>query len=203
MEIPVHLDLFLKVIPWLIEFDEEINIARVYQAATKNWASQEQARGHLKELSVEEVLSFMQELAWQMHQDARLEINYKQLRSATFKRFHDKLDVDYSDLDAFYGEIRTCTFLTRDSLGNYKLAHKSFMEYFIALKIYNEIKSTDLLALTKYLNVEDEIFIFLIQFDQSLIYQALLFIIEKENQNKGKYALEILKKHFFKTLNGR
>ena len=42
------------------------------------------------------------------------------------------MEVDAYELDAFFGEIRTCTFLTRDSLGDYKFAHKSFMEYFTA-----------------------------------------------------------------------
>ena len=72
------------------------------------------------------------ELAWQMHQENDLKINYKRLRSDTKDKFYKRQQLEYRDLDAFYGEIRTCTFLTRDLLGDYSFAHKSFMEYFTA-----------------------------------------------------------------------
>ena len=132
MEIPVLLDLILKVFNDLIEFEEDISLAKVYFLVANGWAKSEKGKGHLKNLSVAEVLSFMRELAWQMLQDDRLDINFKTLRSETKKKFEKKIQIDTHNLDAFYGEIKTCTFLTRDSLGNYKFAHKSFMEYFAA-----------------------------------------------------------------------
>jgi len=72
----------------------------------------------------------MKELAWQMHDEKKFVIPFRQLRTQVIKRFHERVEVDYHD--AFWGEIRTCTFLTRDSSGNYGFAHKSFIEYFTA-----------------------------------------------------------------------
>ena len=132
MEIPVLLDMILGIFGKLIHYGEALTLANVYDEAVSNWAHSEKEKGNLKNLSVEEVLTFMKDLAMQMHQTDELDVHFKKLRSRTKDIFHERLKIDYRDLDAFYGEIRTCTFLTRDSLGNYKFAHKSFMEYFAA-----------------------------------------------------------------------
>ncbi|MDI6793723.1 MAG: SUMF1/EgtB/PvdO family nonheme iron enzyme [bacterium] len=130
MQTPVLLDMILKIFPELMEADEPITLSLVYGKATRRWIADEERRGRLQKLAGKEVSQFMQDLAWQMHDEDKLAINYKELKSRTYKNFRKRMQVDSYDLDAFYGEIRTCTFLTRDSLGDYKFAHKSFMEYF-------------------------------------------------------------------------
>ncbi len=131
MQTPVLLDMILKIFPDLMEAEENITISLIYEKATSRWVINEKKKGHIERLSEQQVLQFMQDLAWQMHKEDILSINYKKLRSHTYQNFKKSMTELY-ELDAFYSEIRTCTFLTRDSLGDYKFAHKSFMEYFTA-----------------------------------------------------------------------
>ncbi len=132
MQTPVLLDMILKIFPELMACDEPITLSLIYEKATSRWIADEKRKGHLQKLSREDVWQFMQDLAWQMHHQEQLAINFKDLKSQTYHTFRKSIQVDTYELDAFYGEVRTCTFLTRDSLGNYKFSHKSFMEYFIA-----------------------------------------------------------------------
>ncbi|MBN2090182.1 SUMF1/EgtB/PvdO family nonheme iron enzyme [candidate division KSB1 bacterium] len=139
MQTPVLLDMILKIFPELMEAEEEITLSLVYKKATERWISDEKRKGHLKKLSPKDVLQFMEDLAWQMHIEDTLAINYKKLKSQTYNSFRAQMEVDSYELDAFYGEIRTCTFLTRDSMGDYKFAHKSFMEYFTACYLQSKL----------------------------------------------------------------
>src|SRR5207248_1179269 len=45
-------------------------------------------------------------------------------------------------------DVRTCTFITKDSAGNYSFRHRSFLEYFCTQSILDEIrtKQTGLLS---------------------------------------------------------
>ncbi len=45
-------------------------------------------------------------------------------------------EIEYLDQD-----VRTCTFLNRDDKGDYSFVHQSFMEFFVAKKLANEIKN--------------------------------------------------------------
>jgi len=132
MEIPVLLDMILEIFDNLFRYGEALTLVNVYDENVQHRLYAEQKKGNLKKLTAPEVQKFMQELAWQMHAEQGLKINFKRLRSQTKDSFYERFELDYRDLDAFYAEVRTCTFLTRDQLGDYSFAHKSFMEYFIA-----------------------------------------------------------------------
>ncbi len=205
MRTPVLLDMILKIFPELAEYKGKIDLALIYQRATQRWLKKAQAEGRLENLTADEAITFMQELAWQMHQENDLKIKYTRLRSQTYEKYCERLKIpDKSKVDAIFGELRTCTFLNRDDEGYYKFVHKSFMEFFVAVKIYNDLQRTDFKNLMVYFSpkiLTSEILVFLMQMNRALLYKALLEIIESHDQRHGKFALEILKKYFYQTLN--
>ncbi|MBN2013530.1 SUMF1/EgtB/PvdO family nonheme iron enzyme [candidate division KSB1 bacterium] len=131
MQTPVLLDMILKIFPDLMEKQEPITMSLVYKTATERWIATETRNERLQKVKPDEALAFMQELGWQMHRDNSLKIHFQDLKNRTYENFKQRMKFSH-ELDALWGEIRTCTFLTCDSLGNYQFAHKSFMEYFTA-----------------------------------------------------------------------
>lgn len=77
MQTPVLLDMILKIFPELMDAEEEITLSLVYKKATERWIADVKKKGHLKKLSPKDVRDFMEDLAWQMHQEDTLAINYK------------------------------------------------------------------------------------------------------------------------------
>ena len=144
MRTPVLLDMIIKIFPDLREYEPKIDLAVIYQRATERWIKQAEKEGRLDKLKPEEVIPFMQELAWQMHQEDRLQIKYTQLRNQTYDTYRKRLQIpDTFEIDAIFSEVRTCTFLNRDDDGNYKFAHKSFMEYFTAVYLASLLRKNE------------------------------------------------------------
>ncbi len=134
-ERPVLLDLIIKTVPRLSVRDQEINTFSLYRIYTDFWLKREESKGRLL-IRRKEKLLFVQELAFQMHLESRLVIHYKNLSPVIMKYFH----IEEADtLDHFDHDIRTCSFLVRDSEGNYSFVHKSFMEFFVASKLLHEL----------------------------------------------------------------
>lgn len=136
-ERPVLLDMIVKTIPTLAHEVEHINAYRLYQVYTDFWINREESKGR-RLIGKTPKLLFMQELAMQMQVDGHLMVHYLSL-SPTIKQYFRISEGDI--LDHFSHDIRTCSFLRRDSAGYYFFAHKSFMEYFVASKLIGEIKA--------------------------------------------------------------
>jgi uncharacterized protein YjbI with pentapeptide repeats len=78
---------------------------------------------------------FMNVLAIEMFRTGKLSIHHSSLSIRLAEAFGVK-EVD--DLEALSTEIRTCTFLKRDSGGNFFYIHKSFMEFFVASELCDD-----------------------------------------------------------------
>jgi uncharacterized protein YjbI with pentapeptide repeats len=136
-ERPVLLDLIIKTVPRLSTQLDHINAQRLYAIYTDFWIKREESKGR-KLIGKTEKMLFMEELAFQMFLDTRLTIHYLDL-SPKIKQY---FKIEESDtLDHFAHDIRTCSFLCRDSGGNYFFAHKSFMEFFTAMKLVGEMRN--------------------------------------------------------------
>ncbi|ODS41779.1 MAG: hypothetical protein A7315_00250 [Candidatus Altiarchaeales archaeon WOR_SM1_79] len=135
---PVLLDMIVQSLPDLIKSGKEINAADLYKVYTDYWMERD-IKTHRTLLDNKEKKSlFMQELAFKMFSTGVLGIHYKDIPGPVKQHFNleEQLDVDH-----FSHDIMTCSFLIRDSEGNYKFAHKSFMEFFAAEKFAGEIKN--------------------------------------------------------------
>ncbi len=135
---PVLLNMIVKTLP-NIKDPNSINKATLY----KNYTDTLMDRRFdelVDFLSKEQRMFFVQELAWEMYLTQKLTIPFSEFP----QRVIDFLEIKDDPEQIAFAErdLRTQSYLIRDDDGNYRFAHKSFQEYFIALKIANTIEST-------------------------------------------------------------
>lgn len=120
-----------------------VNAAKLYQVYTDRWIQHQDYRSRL---SPEDKQSFMQALAFEMFLSGELRTHYSSLPS----KIRDLLSVqEYDAVTALDRDIRTCSFLVRDSDGYYFFAHRSYMEFFVAFKLAQELKANQVNAFAR------------------------------------------------------
>lgn len=135
---PVLLEMILKVFPRLSRKLGRIVItpAELYQEYIDKWITYV-AKGNEELLDPEGKRSFCDNLAQWMYRNNRELLPYPELEALVHEYFAGRPLAAYAALDT---EVRTCSFLNRDSAGNYQFVHRSFMEFFIAKAISRELK---------------------------------------------------------------
>ncbi len=132
---PILLDMITKSLPSLISKKSEIDQAILYDEYTRFWIEREDWRS---QMSKEEKALFMENLAFQMFTTDLEWVHFRKLCEIVKNEFKSQI-ITCSDVDYFDNDTRTCSFLNRDSQGNYKFIHRSFMEFFVAKKISEEL----------------------------------------------------------------
>lgn len=123
--------------------DSEINPTTLYRVYTDAWIH----RDHWRDvLSADEKISFLKSLANSLWQEEVQIIHHKTLEEYLHKDLSAQIQNNQQFLE-IDNEIRTASFLTRDEYGNYGFAHKSYLEYFIALYMADQLNTgtTDVL----------------------------------------------------------
>ena len=124
---PVLLGMIAETLP-AIARTEDLNLATLYEHYTGALL-----RARVETIPAEERLYFVQELAWEMQRTNRLSIPFSEFPARVTEHFRLK---DHPEQAAFFDrDIRTQSYLVRDDAGNYRFAHKSMMEYFVARKL--------------------------------------------------------------------
>ncbi len=76
---------------------------------------------------------FAKELAMEMLRMEELNIHFSRIPGRV--KTHFRLDKG-EEIDYFEADVRTCNFLNRDDVGNYRFVHKSFIEFFAACRLH-------------------------------------------------------------------
>jgi hypothetical protein len=124
---PVLLRMIAETLP-RISKDQDLNLATLYQHYTD-----ELLRLRVESIPAEERQFFVEELAWEMQNTNRLNVPFSEFPEKVTAHF--KLKDDAVKAAFFERDIRTQSYLVRDDVGNYRFAHKSMMEYFVARKL--------------------------------------------------------------------
>jgi formylglycine-generating enzyme required for sulfatase activity len=124
---PVLLRMIAETLP-RISKDQDLNLATLYQHYTD-----ELLRLRVESIPAEERQYFVEELAWEMQNTNRLNVPFSEFPEKVTAHF--KLKDDAVKAAFFERDIRTQSYLVRDDAGNYRFAHKSMMEYFVARKL--------------------------------------------------------------------
>jgi len=140
---PLFLDMIAGSLPKLGDNVKRVQLYRVY---TDNWIeNQSYRKGAL--LLPEERKQFVKELALKLYLEKRLTCNFSEfpkiLKQFLRRLKNEEYGFDANDLtqiEYLKNDVQNCTFLTRDSEGNYAFKHKSFMEYFVALNFFDELQ---------------------------------------------------------------
>lgn len=130
---PLFLEMIVETLP---ELGDEVKRIELYQAYTDKWI-QEQSRRKGARLLEEQRRQFVRELAMKLYLEGKLSCHHKEFVPLLRQRF--EID-DAAQMDYLRSDVQTCTFLTRDGKGNYGFRHKSFMEFFVAQTLAEEIR---------------------------------------------------------------
>jgi len=135
-EKPILLELMVETLPQIkIDENEKLNHASLYDRYTKFWLQRDDWRSYLKS-NDREIIT--EEIAFYLFINNKDKISYEDLPKLIQEQFPDRRSFEMEYLDQ---DVRTCTFLNRDDRGDYSFVHQSFMEFFVAKKLANEIKN--------------------------------------------------------------
>jgi len=170
--LPLLLDMIVKSLP---KFDAEqiINAANLYTIYTNAWIEREMRKDRLL-IDKNAKLGLMLELAWRLWDEEKDAIHYRELASFVENLVAGKrMEFGDEEVQDIAHEMQTATFLKRYETGNFSFVHRSFMEYFLARKLYESLinpNSED--AAKKVLNTR--------RFDRKIIY--FLTLLDESHQ---------------------
>ena len=134
---PVLLDMIVKTLPRLISSGEAINLSNLY----KNYLL-----GEMKRQKVLKKRSFLlsDDDRVNLLQDLALDVYQSQTQSLTFSEAQKRIERDLKppkhELEAHTRDFLTNSFLIRRG-DEYRLSHKSILEYLVAMRLNKEIES--------------------------------------------------------------
>jgi uncharacterized protein YjbI with pentapeptide repeats len=134
---PLLLDMIVKSLPSLTA-GKPIDAANLYTVYTNFWVDREETKGRILDKTIK--LQLMLELAWRMWHEEKDSIHYKELVPFVEKLAANK-SIDFGDeeVEDIAREMQAATFLKRDDGGNFAFVHRSFMEFFLARKILDDL----------------------------------------------------------------
>lgn len=137
---PIMLDMMAETLPEIKDQKEVVDPVLLYSIYTKKWITKD-IESDRTILNENDKLEFVLDLALEMFSTNRYSINFREMPQIIKEHFLYKVGTSgKTRLDYLDNDVRTCSFLVRDSFGNYKFAHRSFYEFFIAQKIVQSIK---------------------------------------------------------------
>jgi WD40 repeat protein/uncharacterized protein YjbI with pentapeptide repeats len=135
---PLLLDMIIKSLPKM-EKGQQISAAGLYNVYTNLWVQREE-RSRRIVIGRDIKLGLMLQLAWQLWTEQKQAIHYKallpflrQLSEAHILEFGDEEAEDIAR------EMQGASFLKRDEGGSFSFVHRSFMEYFLARKLFQSL----------------------------------------------------------------
>lgn len=157
---PLLLEMIISSLP-RIGGGYTVNASNLYTVYTNIWIEREDKKGRILDKRTKHEL--MLELAWRMWYEEREAIHYRQLAGFVEKLVDDKL-IEFGDEKAedIASEMQAASFLIRDEVGNFSFAHRSFLEYFLAYKLFINLTTSATPNINLPLNTR--------RFDRKVIY---------------------------------
>ncbi|MFO0970705.1 MAG: NACHT domain-containing protein, partial [Gemmataceae bacterium] len=124
---PVLLAMITETLPGLSKA-EDLNLATLYEKYTSDLL----ARRVSESITADDRRYFVEELAWEMQTRQQLTVPFSEFPERVARRFQLK---NAEEAAFFERDMRTQSYLIRDDTGNYRFAHKSMMEFFVARRL--------------------------------------------------------------------
>lgn len=138
---PFLLYMMWKTLPHIIKDVKgkgirNINAAKLYAEYTDVWIKREENKNKTL-IKQEEKELFCKELAMELYIANESSISYRELPQRI--KAHFKNIDDFDEINYFSHDIQSCSFLTSNRSDEFMFIHRSFMEYFVAAMIYQNI----------------------------------------------------------------
>jgi hypothetical protein len=132
-----------------IEAGAEIDLARVYLYAVRRQMEENITTGRTF-TSLADKLYFLCELSWEMLSTDRMSLNYREFPVLLRKFFGAEVEAQ-KDLDHWHYDMMGQTMVVRNDDGDYRPAHRSLLEFFVAYKLVAELGmlATDFTAIAQ------------------------------------------------------
>ena|GEM_PF-4663722 len=162
---PILLELITKYSEDIGEIEGVVTPSKVYETVTEGWRKREGER------APENIMLFMEELAYRMFTKEEDQLHFDTLSGAIDTYFdgktREKLKLSLDNLDY---QIRSSSFLSRDEAeGYYAFAHRSFIEYFVARKLAREIPENK----AQEIKITDETALFVSELIDPSVYERI------------------------------
>jgi len=135
---PVLLELIVKYLPQLVKRGERINASTLYDTTIH-----EEIKRRLKVgktvIKRDDRLKLMKLLAAWMYNNDKLSLYYENIPELLDLKVHFDLKTR-TDIEYHLNDFLTCSFLNRDTEGNYRFSHKSFVDFLVACKFKDDIE---------------------------------------------------------------
>jgi WD40 repeat protein len=135
---PVLLELITKYLPQLIEKGEKINASTLYQTTIQEELKRRLTVGKTV-IQREDRIKLMKMLAVWMYNNDKLSVYYEDIAELLNLKMHFDLKAR-TDIEYHLNDFLTCSFLNRDTSGNYQFSHKSFVDFLTAWKFVEDIE---------------------------------------------------------------
>jgi RNA polymerase sigma factor (sigma-70 family) len=141
---PLFLDMIAEALPKLGDFVKRIEL---YQTYTEFWIKDQSNRRNAL-LNANERRIFVKELAVKLFTGNLTSCHFSEFNGIVrhcLNRVQSEGDMRFEGIDAVQldylcSDVQTCTFLIRDAAGNFSFRHNSFMEFFVAQVLNEDIK---------------------------------------------------------------
>ena len=133
---PVMVEMVLEALPE-IQAGKPVDLARVYLYATHQKMERDIKVGRTF-TSLADKLFFLCELATEMLASGRMSLNYREFPNH-LRQWFGSIVQEEKDLDHWHHDMMGQTILIRNDEGDYRPAHRSFLEFFAAYKIAAEL----------------------------------------------------------------
>lgn len=135
----VHLDIAVKVLPFMIENGIELNRPNLYKTYISSEFDREVIKNkRLRIISDDDRLALLTTIAFKNYSTLSDELDFE----TTANVIRAELKVPKQEIDSVTRDFLNRSFLTRNN-NSYRFAHKSLGEYLVATRIYEFIKDND------------------------------------------------------------
>lgn len=129
---PVMIDLILDALP-KIEVGQPVDLSHIYLLAVREKMARD-IKAERTFTSAADKLYFLCELSWEMFVTDQMQLNYRKFPDR-IRRLFGAVVQQPEEIDHWSYDMMGQSMLTRNADGDYELAHRSFLEFFIAYKL--------------------------------------------------------------------
>ncbi|MBW4678761.1 MAG: pentapeptide repeat-containing protein [Microcoleus vaginatus WJT46-NPBG5] len=133
---PVMTELILAALPE-IEAGKPIDMSRIYLYAVKEKMKRD-IKAERTFTSLADKLYFLCELSWEMLSTDQMSLNYR-VFPERLRRLFGEVVQEQKNLDHWHYDMMGQTMLIRNADGDYRPAHRSLLEFFVAYKFAAEL----------------------------------------------------------------